>query len=340
MRFVAILNIILWLLHNNVASFELYTNITDNISDLELNIDVFSQIIGSESPQKVYESTSSSRNNDQDLNNDNNTNQQQLNFMSSSSSSSSNSHPDERNEATVQESHTSVLCDTDKNKTGGERKNKLISAGVDINSVTTILNNENRTCYIVHMTDVELHNVSKHYNLLPLSSTMKLRPGTVNRITDKNRSSPVVIECLNFKSKKVLEHDMNNDTNTSTTSEAEQFREKVMGYTKKDILGQAILYEFNEEESSFDEKIDNSTEISVLCANSYEYVKFSSTDENLVNNLIKMEVDATEMEKYILNAYSSNITEISSTMIPKDVFETCILTLIMSMVSFFLCLFS
>ena len=53
-----------------------------------------------------------------------------------------------------------------------------------------------------------------------------------------------------------------------------------------------------------------------------------------------MEVDATEMEKYILNAYSSNITEISSTMIPKDVFETCILTLIMSMVSFFLCLFS
>ena len=322
-RFISTFNLLYLLLHVN--SLEL---INDTPDGSELDLEFFSQIIASESPQKIYKSVSSY---DLGLNN---SFEQEFGFLSYPFANGEFNNftgyqfgavgpPEERNESVLQESHTSVLCDTDRNKTGGERKNKLLSAGVDITSVTTILNNKDRTCYIVHMTDEEKYNISNHYHLLPLTPEMKLRSETVNRITDKNRSTPIVIETLNFKPKQLYEY-----TNDTIPTIAESFGEKVIGFAKKDVLGQA-LYEIidNDATSAFHDKIDNSTEISKICANSYSFVKFGSIDENLVNNLIKIQVNATDMEQYILYNYN----KVDSSMSPKDIFETCILTLIMSM---------
>ena len=308
----------------HASSLELNNDAPDNS---ELNIDFFSRIIASESPQKIYKSIpphyiSSNTSFDQELrffsyphrNGEfNNFTEYQYGFVSP---------PDERNENVVQESHTSVLCDTDENKTGGERKNKLISAGVDITSVTTILNNKDRTCYIVHMTDEELFLVSNHYHLLPLSPEMKIRSETINRIIDENRTTPIVIETLSFKPKTSYAYEYMNDTIPLL---AESFREKVMGFTKKD----GALYEIidNDTTNAFHDKIDNDTEVLNICVNSYSFVKFESIDENLVNNLIKMQVNATDMEQHILDNYKN----VASSMSSKNIFETCILTLIMAM---------
>jgi len=126
------------------------------------------------------------------------------------------------------------VCNSDRSKSGGERRNSLLSScGMNERSVTTIYNTAAKSCYIVYAEGKESLKISEMFSILPLRENMKIRSQTFKRVTNPERKGAIIIKTLMFK--KRIPH-FNN-----ATAEIELIKEMLLQNSKKETYKKMLV---------------------------------------------------------------------------------------------------
>ena len=234
--------------------------------------------------------------------------------------------------------HPVFVCDMDTSRTGGQRKALLLGHGYQASSVVTLYNSEEKSCYIVHSRDEEidrLTSLTDTYSVVPLSYAWKMRSNTVETIFNNERTSPLKVSTLVFQQNKVQMH-------SATTKSTPSYANKVLKFAKDEVLNEHLFFAANNQPGTksmdffgydnaystgeYDSLPPNTDDITSICKDSYNYIKFSYEYFMGEKDLMTMIMDTEDMEKFITETY------ISSMSIPSDeLFKNCVLSLVISM---------
>ena len=223
------------------------------------------------------------------------------------------------------EKHSSItcaLCNTDISMTGGKRKDDLHSRlGISKEDITTILNSDTKSCYVVHMKvkDVDdlINEHDENYMVMPLSFDNKIRKNTINLILDPSRKVPIILDVLLL--------------NDKSERNGEQILQDIKGLAKSNILSEMSFVPkglHNSNNKRLKSKVEE--QASELCSSSYDQLNPTLSSTSGGNEIKSLYINSEKMKNYIVSSYDSFGKKIKNIISAIDIYQKCMLSLTLS----------
>lgn len=221
------------------------------------------------------------------------------------------------------------ICNSDPTISGGKRKHLLTSiTGLHKSSIITIVNSVEKSCYITYTNNEETSKIidSNNFSIIPLSYKMKIRSGSISRIIQSDRISPVELNVLLF---------YKGDANEQSTL---LHRDRILKFAREDILNSGTIFlpastSNSNCAKSLTESLNKGqtwNELTATCSESYNYLQFTYKKEGSESDICKMHIDTSEMNNYIMINHAGDDGTISG-FSAKEMFQNCIVTFIMAL---------